>query len=86
MLSIFWKHSRLKTTKNSNLGMKSGPFFIDEGEGQKVKVRAQLEEPTKTQLENFLKQNMDVLAYNADEMPDMDSAIMVCCLNVKAKY
>lgn len=50
-----------------------------------VKVRAQLKESTKTQLEDFLKNNIDMMAHNVDEMPRVDPSTKIHHLNVRAK-
>lgn len=59
--------------------------MIEEKASQTVKVKAQLDELTKTQLEIFLKQNANVMVYSLDKMPTVDSSTMVYYLNVKVE-
>lgn len=60
-------------------------MVIDEKASWTVRVGAQLEESTRTQLKVFLKQNADVMTYNANEMLGMDPYIIVHHQNVKAE-
>lgn len=62
-----------------------GPV-IEEYIGQTFMVGAQLKELTITYIEAFLKKNIDVMAYSADEMSGVNLNTMVHCLSVRAKF
>lgn len=60
-------------------------LVIKEQMGQIVKIEGQLEKLTKTQLKVVLKENIDVMAYSANEILEVKLDIMVHQLNVRAE-
>lgn len=60
-------------------------LVVDEQTTQIMKARTHLKEPVLIKIENFLKANMDMMAYRMDEIPGVDLDTMVYCLNVQAK-
>lgn len=60
--------------------------MVDQTRNNSIKIGMELEGLVKKSLEEFLKANTDVMAYNITEMPEVDSNIIVHHYNVKKDY
>ena len=69
--------------KNSEAVEALETIELVEGESSKVtKVRTSLDPSTKGEIVKFLKENLDVFAWNHEDMPNISKDIIQHCLNV----
>jgi hypothetical protein len=54
--------------------------------GRIVRIGSQLDEELKVQLVTFLRDNTDIFAWSHEDMPGVDSSIMVHKLNMDLDY